>query len=67
MNGGFSLCSRSLCQHGLNLSIMEHFAMTTAIRFLKLKLKRYRPAAHLDDHLLRDLGVSRIVSEFAAF
>jgi hypothetical protein len=41
--------------------------MTNAINFLKLRLKRQRPAAHLDDHLLRDLGVSRIVSEFAAF
>jgi hypothetical protein len=30
-----------------------------------LKLKPHKPDAHLDDHLLRDLGVSRIESEFA--
>jgi hypothetical protein len=37
-------------------------AMMTAIKLLKL---RNRPPAHLDDHLLRDLGISRIDSEFA--
>jgi hypothetical protein len=41
--------------------------MTTAIKFLKLKLKRHKPAALLDEHLLQDLGLSRIISEFAAF
>jgi uncharacterized protein YjiS (DUF1127 family) len=44
--------------------------MTTAIEFFKLarKLKRGRhQAAELDNHLLQDLGVSRIVLEFAAF
>jgi uncharacterized protein YjiS (DUF1127 family) len=41
--------------------------MTTALRLLKIKLRHRRAAAQLDEHLLRDLGVSRIVSEFAAF
>ena len=41
--------------------------MTNAIKFLQMRLKRQKPAAHLDDHLLRDLGVSRVVVEFAAF
>lgn len=41
--------------------------MTAAIKLLKLKLKRNRRALHLDEHLLRDLGVSRVMSEFAAF
>jgi uncharacterized protein YjiS (DUF1127 family) len=50
-----------------HVSIVERFTMTNAIRLLKLKLKRCRPIAYLDDHLLRDLGVSRVVSEFAAF
>jgi hypothetical protein len=30
-----------------------------------LKLKPNKPDARLDDHLLRDLGVSRVESEFA--
>lgn len=37
--------------------------MMTAIKLLKL---RHKPPVHLDDHLLRDLGVSRIDSEFAS-
>ena len=41
--------------------------MTAAIKLLKLKLKRHRRALHLDEHLLRDLGVSRVMSEFALF
>lgn len=41
--------------------------MTTAIRMLKLKLRRNRRPPHFDDHLLRDLGVSRVVCEFAPF
>jgi uncharacterized protein YjiS (DUF1127 family) len=41
--------------------------MTTAIKLLKLKLRRSKHAVHLDDHLLRDLGVSRVLSEFAPF
>jgi uncharacterized protein YjiS (DUF1127 family) len=41
--------------------------MTTAIKLLKLKLRRNRHTEYLDDHLLRDLGVSRVVSEFAPF
>jgi uncharacterized protein YjiS (DUF1127 family) len=41
--------------------------MTAAIKLLKLKLRRNRTALHLDDHLLRDLGVSRVLSEFAPF
>jgi uncharacterized protein YjiS (DUF1127 family) len=41
--------------------------MTTAIKLLKIKLRRYRHTAHLDDHLLRDLGVTRVLSEFAPF
>ena len=35
--------------------------MMTAIKLLKLTTK---PPAHLDGHLLRDLGISRIDSEF---
>jgi uncharacterized protein YjiS (DUF1127 family) len=46
---------------------IEEPAMTAAIKLLKLKLKRNRRALHLDEHLLRDLGVSRVMSEFAAF
>jgi len=41
--------------------------MTTVIKFLKVKPLHHRLAAHLDDHLLRDLGLSRITSEFGAF
>ncbi|HEY7747450.1 MAG TPA: hypothetical protein VH933_02085 [Aestuariivirgaceae bacterium] len=41
--------------------------MTTAIRFLKAKFRRHVHPSHLDDHLLRDLGVSRMVFEFGAF
>jgi hypothetical protein len=36
--------------------------MITSVKLFKLTTK---PPAHLDDHLLRDLGVSRIDSEFA--
>jgi len=46
---------------------IEDLAMTAAIKLLKFKLKRNRHAPHLDEHLLRDLGVSRVVSEFAPF
>jgi hypothetical protein len=41
--------------------------MTTAIKLLKFKFRRNRRRPHLDDHLLRDLGVSRVVLEFAPF
>jgi hypothetical protein len=36
--------------------------MMTSIKLFKLTTK---PPSHLDDHLLRDLGISRIDSEFA--
>ena len=36
--------------------------MMTSIKLFKLTTK---PPAYLDDHLLRDLGISRIDSEFA--
>lgn len=41
--------------------------MTAAIKLLKFKLKRNRHILYLDEHLLRDLGVSRVLSEFAPF
>jgi hypothetical protein len=37
-------------------------AMMTVIKLLNLR----KPPTHLDDHLLRDLGLSRIDSQFAA-
>jgi hypothetical protein len=38
------------------------FAMMTPLKLLNI---RNKPPTHLDDHLLRDLGISRIDSEFA--
>jgi hypothetical protein len=39
--------------------------MKTGIRFLILKFKRRTAAVSFDDHLLRDIGLSRVVMEFA--
>jgi uncharacterized protein YjiS (DUF1127 family) len=41
--------------------------MTNGIRFLKLKFRRRAQSAQLDNHLLRDLGLSRVIAEFAGF
>jgi len=39
--------------------------MKNGIRFLKLKFKWRAQSVQLDDHLLRDLGLSRVLAEFA--
>jgi uncharacterized protein YjiS (DUF1127 family) len=40
--------------------------MKNRIRFLKLKFRRRAPMP-LDNHLLRDLGLSRVLAEFAGY
>jgi hypothetical protein len=39
--------------------------MKTGIRFFKLKFKRHLPTAQFDEHLLRDLGLSRVLVVFS--
>jgi uncharacterized protein YjiS (DUF1127 family) len=40
-------------------------AMKNRIRFLKLKFRWRAQSVPLDNHLLRDLGLSRVLAEFA--
>jgi uncharacterized protein YjiS (DUF1127 family) len=40
-------------------------AMKNRIKFLKLKFRRRAQPLPLDNHLLRDLGLSRVLAEFA--
>jgi len=40
-------------------------AMKNRIRFFKLKFRRRAQSLSLDNHLLRDLGLSRVLAEFA--
>ena len=41
--------------------------MKNGLRFLKLKFKRHTQSVQLDDYLLRDLGLSRVLAEFGGF
>jgi uncharacterized protein YjiS (DUF1127 family) len=41
--------------------------MKNGIRFLTRKFKRHAQSVQLDDHVLRDLGLSRVLAEFAGF
>jgi len=41
----------------------EEHAMTTVMKFLKTKFSR-RHDMHIDDYLLCDIGLSRVIAEY---
>jgi uncharacterized protein YjiS (DUF1127 family) len=49
----------------ITIGFYEMTAMKNKIRFLKLKFRRRAQSVPLDNHLLRDLGLSRVLAEFA--
>jgi hypothetical protein len=60
MNRQFSWCSGSMVRMGTSI---QEFAMLTALKLLTGKF--WRPSHdRLDDHLLCDLGLSRVETEY---